>query len=128
MLAGTERLVKSILVVGGPRAELQLLDLVLSQQGFTVFLAATAANALRLCRQHLPTLALIELDFSSINSWHLLGELVRVQPDIRICVMGSERPAPGSKAWQALAQFIAKPFTLAELTEALERTLEETFQ
>jgi DNA-binding response OmpR family regulator len=130
MVAHTRVPGKSILVVGGSHPALQLLHLVLSQRGFTVFQASTTADALEVCRQHLPTLALIELDFSVIDNVYLLGELLRIHPDIRVSLMGSDSPPTGIIAWQSLgvAQFIARPFTLAELCDALDGLIEEAFK
>jgi DNA-binding response OmpR family regulator len=130
MVARTRLPAKSILVVGGSYAALQLLHLALNERGFTVFQASTTADALDVCRQQLPTLALIELDFSVIDNVYLLGELLRIHPDIRVSLMGSESPPTRTIAWQALgvAQFIARPFTLAELCDALDGLIEEAFK
>jgi ActR/RegA family two-component response regulator len=128
MVAGYRIADKSILVVGGSHATLELLHLALSVRGFTVFVASTTAGARQLCRQHLPTLALIELDVSVSRNAHLLGELLRIHPDIRVCLMGSEGmagPPAGFLTWQALgaAHFIAPPFSLAELCDTLDRLI-----
>ncbi len=113
----------AILVVDQEPAILRLLYMVLTDRGLIVYPAATAAQALELCQQHWPAIALVDLECASSEGRSLLADLRRIHPGIRFCVMGAgwDTLAPEEGRRLGVGHYFAKPLTLQQLVETLER-------
>ncbi len=112
---------KKILVVDNERAVRELLGLVLSERGYVVYPAAAAEEAVDLCRQHQPRLALLEPDLPGVAALQLLKELQSACPAIRICVMSGADYQTAEQWYQAgVAHVFSKPFALDQLVRILD--------
>jgi DNA-binding NtrC family response regulator len=118
---------KGVLVVDEEPAILSLLRQVLSEHGFNVYPASSSSEALALCRQHQPRVALVELDLSETDSLQLIADLRGIQPSLQFCLTGAGGPH-SSTDWEGLPvfQFFSKPFTLQQLVQAIDDVCSRT--
>jgi CheY-like chemotaxis protein len=110
-----------LLVAGAPLAACYL-KTALQLHGFTVWSAASGADALRLLGEH-PRhlgLALIDRDLPDLACAALLAGLRRLNPDLRCCVMGADDPEEDAALRAAGAvHVVRKPLALADLSYSL---------
>jgi DNA-binding NtrC family response regulator len=118
---------RSVLVVDEEPAIRDLLRLALTERGFSVCVAGSAPEALEACRRHLPAVALLETDLGRVDVKQFLGELVRIHPPIRLCLMSGGGSAESSEELGRLGvvRFFSKPFSLQTLFESLEQVIVE---
>ena len=116
---------RGILVVDDEPSVRGFLQVVLRQQGFTVWLAADGHDAIRLYQRHREQIALVLLDvrMPGLNGPQTLAAIQELDPGVVCCFMTGE--AGNYTEWQlegagALRVF-AKPFALAELRAYLGR-------
>ena len=113
---------KSVLAIDKDPAICRLLSLVLGERGFTVYTAPSVREALDLCRQHQPSVALIELDLSSGRDLQFLADMKTAAPSMPLCVVSASGDSYTFEELRALgvAYFFPKPFALARLVTILE--------
>ena len=113
---------KSVLAIDKDPAICRLLSLVLGERGFTVYTAPSVPEALDLCRQHQPSVALVELDLSSGRDLQFLADLKAAAPAMSLCVVNASGGSHTVEQLRALgvAHFFPKPFTLVRLVTILE--------
>ena len=97
--------------------------MLLSDQGFKVLHAGSAADTLEMCRRHRPTVVLLD-DGIAVppDRVRLLDDLRLAHPDVRLCLVS----AGGDYNTEHLnrigiAAFFGKPFTIDQLVQTLER-------
>jgi two-component system, cell cycle sensor histidine kinase and response regulator CckA len=97
--------------------------------GLDVHTAADATSALRILAAHtaLIRLILIDVTMPDMAGPELSNALLSIQPDARFIVMSGHNEAEALDGFPptAVAAFLAKPFTLAELTAQIRRLLPE---
>jgi DNA-binding NtrC family response regulator len=103
-----------------------LLQLGLERHGFEVWLAPNGKDAIELCREHGPRIAvvLLEVHLPDLNGPATLTGLRQHNPELRACFMRSDvavGEVPVLLECGALP-VIAKPFLLDDLVNILRRT------
>ena len=119
---------ESILVVEDEPAILQLATRALRKQGYTVFGAGGAREAIPLARQHAATLDLLVTDLTmpEMNGRDLAAELQRIVPGLTCIYMsGYASDASSLNGLDgATYHFIAKPFAISEFTAKVRSVLD----
>jgi CheY-like chemotaxis protein len=113
--------VKTILVVDDNRALCELIEVILCTVGYHVLTAQSAADAVRLAR-HTPRIDLLlsDLEMPRMRGDELAARFLRLHPSAPILFVSS---ADGPVEAVPPFEFLAKPFTVAELRRAVIRAL-----
>jgi DNA-binding NtrC family response regulator len=116
-----------LLVVDDERAIVEMLRIGLERQGFSVWSATGAQEALDLYRQHAATipLALLDVRIPELDGPALLGELQQLNPALTCCFMsGSTEPYTEAELIKRGAiRVFPKPFSVAEVAAFLRQTM-----
>jgi CheY-like chemotaxis protein len=119
----------TILVVDDESGMRNLARTILESSGFTVLTAVDGGDAIRVFRRHAAEVAAIILDLTMpvMNGEEAATELVRIRPGVPIIVSSgySEQEVSGRFAGKGLAGFLKKPYEPAELTDALQRAIQQ---
>ncbi len=93
------------------------LDLVLSSE------AANGIEALELCRRHEPDILLTDIMMPGLNGLELIGEILKILPDIRIAVISGYNDFEYAKTAMkyGIKDYLLKPVDENELLQVLER-------
>lgn len=114
-----------ILVVEDDAPLLSAVLSALQKYGYAANGAATCSEARRLFRDHIPNLLLLDISLPDGTGWDLLKEF-------RTCIRGKVLPAVMASSATVtrrqlreakVEQFVAKPFSFAELLRAIGRAL-----
>jgi two-component system response regulator HydG len=118
---------KEILVIDSEPVILKLLDMALSEHGFTPHCASSPVEALAMCQAYQPQIVLADVDFWVEDGLQLLAGIRALRPDVRICLMTGGLPTYTADDLKRLgvAECFSKPMHLAEFVAALERQLQE---
>jgi PAS domain S-box-containing protein len=122
---GTE----TILLVEDDKAVRELTQKILEEEGHTVLLAETAAEAERVCAEHVGQIHLMLTDvvMPGISGRELARRVAKVAPQTRVLFMSGYTDnviAQGGTLEPGLA-FLQKPFTPAALARKVREVLEE---
>jgi DNA-binding response OmpR family regulator len=111
-----------ILVVDDEPQVRLLIRAVLSKRGFRIMEATDGASALSILRDLHGAIALVITDYSMPGfNGDVLAQLVKAQfPIIPVLLVSADENAPGCASGDA---FVAKPFPLAKLMEAVRLLL-----
>jgi CheY-like chemotaxis protein len=108
-----------------------ILDLVrfcLEQEGYEVLSARNGEDALELCRQHHPALALLDVQMPKVNGYEVTRQLRATEETRRIAIViltASVRDTEVARAFEAGADdFLRKPFSPAELAARVRAALD----
>jgi DNA-binding NtrC family response regulator len=118
---------KQILIIDQEPAILSLLEMALSEQGFTVHCASSPEWAIEICKAHPVRIVLADVDFLGGAGLHLLADITTMRPGLPICLMTAGTP-PGigdDLKHLGVTECISKPMDLSDLLAALERQLQE---
>ena len=118
---------KYILLIDEEPAILKLLDMALSEHGFTVHSASSPEQAIEICKENPLRIVLADVDFLVEEGLQLLGSIKAVRPDVRICLMTANLPTYTDDDLKDLgvALCFSKPMDLSDLLAALARQLQE---
>ena len=94
---------------------------ILEIEGYRVRTAADGVEALRLLRQELPALLILDMRMPGLSGWEVAAELRSLAIDVPILVMTAARDARAWAAEVAASAYLAKPFELQALVDAVER-------
>ena len=94
---------------------------ILEIEGYRVRTAADGVEALRLLRQELPALLILDMRMPGLSGWEVAAELRSLAIDVPILVMTAARDARAWAAEVAASAYLAKPFDLQALVDAVER-------
>ena len=72
----------SILVIDDDPAGLDLLDRILTKEGFSIVLSTNAVDGLMLARQMRPSIIILDIRMPGLNGWQVL-QLIRDDPELR---------------------------------------------
>jgi DNA-binding NtrC family response regulator len=116
---------KSILVIDESSDILGLFKTALTDHGFDVHVASSAAQALAICEACPVRIVLADLDFLGKSSTTLLVAIQKLRPAARVCLMTAGAPSLGADDLTRLgvAHVFSKPMPLAHLTAILEQQL-----
>jgi two-component system, NarL family, response regulator EvgA len=90
-----------------------------------VFEAENGQAAVELARQHLPDLAILDLDIPRINGLDVIPRLKLAHPDIRVLVLSGQDPSTfAPRAMRAGAQgFVGKSQEMKEIMRGVEAVM-----
>lgn len=115
---------RGILVVDDEPAVLQLLEVALRQQGFTVWRAGNGREALDLYQRHESAIELVLLDvqMGGLDGPQTLQALKERFPQVRCCFMSGSTGKYSFEDLMALGalRVLPKPFDLVEMGRTLE--------
>nr|NJM00947.1 response regulator [Desulfobacula sp.] len=104
-------------------------ETLLKRLGFSILSAAGGAEALDLFRQHQGKVccAITDLTMPGLDGWETLAALRTIQPGLPVILASGyeEALAMGRDAPEQPNAFLHKPYSKAELKNALSRALEE---
>jgi CheY-like chemotaxis protein len=113
----------TILVVDDDAAITEVLDEILSVEGYRTVVAENGAEGLERARSHSPELVLLDLMMPVMDGWQMLAAMQR-DPALRripVVVMSAAPPARGTLPCVAL---LHKPFQLESLLDAIANALD----
>jgi len=117
----------TILVVDDERAYRQAVADVLHSRGYTVLLAGSAAEALKLLELVTPELIMLDVMMPEVDGMTLLRQLSAQPRFLGVpIVMATAKTMPADRwsAWERGASaFLAKPYTFEEVTSLVEYML-----
>jgi CheY-like chemotaxis protein len=102
---------------------------ILENSGFTVLTACDGADAIGVFGRHAGEVAAIVLDLTMpvMNGEEAAAELHRMRAEVPIILSSgfSEQDVAGRFPGKSLAGFLKKPYQPAELTETVQRAIEQ---
>ncbi len=110
-----------ILVVDDDAAILATIGDILESEGYPVAAATNGAEALRAIERERPSLVLLDMRMPVLNGWGFARELRRRGLAVPVLVMTAARDAREWAEEIGADGFLAKPFNLPELLDAVER-------
>ncbi len=111
---------RTVLVVDDDRAVLRFVSTVLRRHGYDVLEAASGPEAIDTAKEHAGRLDLLLTDvmMPELDGPALWQKLSRQRPDVRVLYMSGAAEPDGE--FQA-TRFLAKPFSVADLLEMVQR-------
>ena len=115
-----------VLLVEDDPAIVELMQLVLADEGLSVDVARTGTKALEMARQRRPQVAILDLGLPEMYGKTLGQNLRKLYPDLPLLVVSAlPSNAVAQDAWEMGAfSYITKPFELDALSAAVKRGLD----
>lgn len=97
-------------------------------KGYTVHACGDGVQALNLCQQFRPAVAILELDLPVLDGWEV-ARLIRADPDLAlvrvVAVSAHSDECSSARAWEAgFHEFLPKPVPPSMLLAIVRRTRE----
>src|ERR1700745_1862029 len=116
---------KNILVVDDEKSQREILELILSEQGYDVTTAASGEAAIKFARERRFDLALTDLKMTGMNGIELLQQLLALDSSIIVILLTAHGTIESAK--EALRRgafdYLQKPFDRERLLETIKRAL-----
>jgi DNA-binding NtrC family response regulator len=116
---------KSILVVDDEKSQREILEMILSDEGYDVTTAASGEAALKFARDRRFDLALTDLKMTGMDGIELLQQLIAVDSSIIVILLTAHGSIESAK--EALRsgafEYLEKPYDKAALLETIDRAL-----
>lgn len=112
---------RSVLIVDDDPGLRAIVGEVLEAEGYQTTVASNGAEALRIVDRSVPDLILLELRLPVLDGWAFAAELQRRRIDCPILAMTVRDSARRGAEQIRAAGCLAKPFTIDELVDAVER-------
>lgn len=112
---------RPILVIDDDPSILSTVGDVLEFEGYPVARASNGAEALMLIERMVPRLIILDMRMPVVDGWEFAARLKERRIEVPIVVMTAARDAQKWAREIGAASYLAKPFDLAELFEAVER-------
>src|SRR5215204_1286150 len=117
---------KSILVVDDEKSQREILEMILSGEGYDVTTAASGEAALRIARERRFDLALTDLKMTGMDGIELLSKLLAFDSSIIVILLTAHGSIDSAK--EALRRgafdYLEKPYDKAALLETINRALD----
>ena len=114
---------QTVLVVDDDTSILRTVADILGDEGYRVLTAGNGVEALALLAQNVPDVILLDMRMPVMDGWQLAKTLDDRQRAIPLVVMTAAQDAGQWALEIGAASFLAKPFDLDELLEAVARQL-----
>jgi DNA-binding response OmpR family regulator len=120
--------VRKLICVEDEAEMIDLIKLILSRKGFEVLGALGGANGLKLIRQELPDLVLLDLMMPEMDGWQVYQQLKADEStkDIPVIVVTAKAQNIDKVLGLHIAKvddYISKPFSLQELVDRVDEVL-----
>lgn len=117
---------KKILIVDDDAGVLDVLDQALSGEGFTVVLAEQAGDVFKLIDEHQPDLLIIDYILHGINGGEICHQVKTngLTKHLPVMILSAHPRVIGSLGYYNCDKFVAKPFDLDDLFNAVHSLLE----
>ena len=116
---------KSILVVDDEKSQREILEMILSGEGYDVTTASSGEAALRIARERRFDLALTDLKMTGMDGIELLSKLLAYDSSIIVILLTAHGSIESAK--EALRRgafdYLEKPFERDTLLETIQRAL-----
>src|ERR1700745_4213435 len=116
---------KNILVVDDEKSQREILELILSEQGYDVTTAASGEAAIKFARERRFDLALTDLKMTGMDGIELLQHLLELDSSIIVILLTAHGSIDSAK--EALRRgafdYLLKPFDQEALLETIKRAL-----
>jgi len=118
---------EAVLVVDDQASVRRLLQEVLREEGYTVYLARDGREAVEVARKARPSLVLLDLKMPGMSGVELMRELRAVEPGIKgIVITAYSNPETVQRVREMGAiRWIIKPFDLDQVRDLVRETLAE---
>jgi len=115
---------RRLLVVDDDLAIREMLDLVLTSEGYEVLTAPHGAEALRLLSQARPSVILLDMKMPVMDGWQFLERYRRLpDPKVPIVVLTAAQDDKNRAADIGADAYIAKPFAIDDLIRVLDQCI-----
>jgi DNA-binding NtrC family response regulator len=120
-------LLTGILVVDDDEGVRNMLFSVLSDEGFSVEVAANGKEAIKICQKLAFDVALVDIELPDMKGTELLNRLKELQPKmVKIIITGHPTLDSAMKAVNERADgYVLKPFEVTELLMKIRKLLDE---
>lgn len=112
---------RSVLVVDDDPAIRRIVAEILSLEEYAVETAPNGAEALRAVEQERPELVLLDMRMPVLDGWGFVQALRDREIEVPILVMTAAQDSAHWAAEVGAAGYLAKPFEMSELLDAVER-------
>lgn len=126
--ASASKNTETILIIDDEKNIVQLLNTMLTENGYTVHSATSIRGGIELFEEHSDVVDLVILDMMmpGMKGAEALEELKRIDPDVNVLLTSghSEVDQYGELLEKGAAAFIAKPFNVSELLRTIRKLLD----
>ncbi len=120
--------VETILVVDDEETVLNLAGRILEKAGYTAILAAKGKEAVRIYRERRDDIALVVLDMvmPEMDGRDVFRQLREINPDVKVVLSSgfSVSGQAGTLMEEGIQEFVQKPFSIADLCNAVRRVID----
>lgn len=110
-----------VLVVDDDPGIREIVEWALTDEGYTVVTVANGEEALRRVEQRVPAVVLLDLQMPVMTGWDVLHRLRASRVTAPVVFMTAGYQAQEEARRHGVAGFLAKPFDLADLLNAVDR-------
>jgi PAS domain S-box-containing protein len=112
---------RTVLVVDDDTSALRVAERVLVREGFQVLTATHGRAAIDLYAERGPSIDVVVLDLTmpELSGWETLQELQQLDPAVTVLLMSGYAPEAATETHGAAAGFLPKPYSAAELRDAV---------
>lgn len=117
---------KTILIVEDDQVVRRAMEAVLSAAGYHVWTADTCSSGLTLALEESPALLILDINLPDGSGWNLLYSIYGARPNesFKVIIASSNQVTRGQLREYRVDKFIAKPFDMAYLAEAVGQLLD----
>lgn len=117
---------RKALVIDDDEMDLELLRIILSKEGYTVFSTADGPQGVTLYKYHHPTIVFLDLGLPSMSGIEVLQELKRYDDEAKVFLItgyGSEESEKTARRLGAM-EFIEKSWDIDAMMSRIQRALQ----
>ena len=107
----------TILVVDDTRYNLQILSIMLANQGYAVLEAANGIDAIDLAKAHMPSLILLDIKMPEMSGLELARQARALNPGLAVIIMTGQTTLETLReaVQQGVTSYLSKPFEIEEM-------------
>ena len=117
---------KTVLIVDDDPQILRLVEKMLAPRQVKVLLAPRPSAALRICEEHPPDLAIIDVALPEMDGDKLAERILKLQPGASVLLISGHYNSVSPALRLPQVRFLKKPFFPSQLIAALQELLPDT--